>query len=205
MKPIDITGERFGHLVAIRFDETSKPSRRKWICQCDCGKIKSIRLSHLRSGATISCGCKHYTPIHGKTGSRIYEVWVQMKQRCSNPHSSHYYAYGQREITVCQEWSKDFRNFYSWSIQNGYADNLTIDRINNEKGYSPDNCRWATLYTQANNRRNNKWLLVDGEKLTIAQAARKYGIDQKRLGMRIARGLSFEKAFEGQAKSGYVL
>ena len=203
MRKIDITGQRYGHLVALKEDVASPPKRRKWVCLCDCGNTKSVRFSHLRSGATTSCGCKHYVPIHGMRDSRIYGIWNAMKQRCENPKAARYGAYGGRGITVCEAWSKSFQEFYAWSTANGYTDELTIDRIDNSKGYSPDNCRWVSRIIQQNNRRINHWVVVDGNRMTLTQAARKYGVDAKRIGTRLARGWSFERAFEWKIKSGY--
>ena len=99
---------------------------------------------------------------HGFGKTRLYHIWKNMKQRCDNTNSHKYYIYGARGITVCDEWKNDFMIFYNWSMNNGYKDNLSIDRIDNEKGYNPENCRWVNNKTQANNRRNNILITYDG-------------------------------------------
>ena len=161
---IELIGKRFGRLVVIEKDSTSK--RTKWICQCDCGNIKSIQQCHLKSGATVSCGCyqkekaSEYNTTHGKTGHSLNNRWCAMKQRCYNPKCKSYKNYGARGITVCDEWLNDFDSFYNWSIENGYQEDLELDRIDNDKGYSPDNCRWVKAVTNNHNRRNTA--MIDG-------------------------------------------
>lgn len=153
---LDLTNKRFGRLVALERDISSK--RTKWICKCDCGNIKSVQVAHLRSGATISCGCYHkeinkkVQTIHGMTRSSLHNRWKAIKQRCLNENSKSYKNYGGRGIKVCHEWL-EFENFYKWSIENGYDKKLQLDRIDNNKGYSPDNCRWAKPIINNHNRR----------------------------------------------------
>lgn len=157
-------GKRFGRLVVIERDFTSK--RTKWICECDCGNIKSIQQCHLKSGATTSCGCyqkekaKEYNTIHGETRSSLHNRWKAIKQRCYNLNCKAYKNYGARGITVCDEWLNDFNNFYNWAIENGYQENLELDRIDNNKGYSPNNCRWVETIINNHNRRNTA--TIDG-------------------------------------------
>lgn len=200
----DLTGKRFGRLVVIGRDQNDKNGNARWTCICDCGRTSVSYGSQLRNGRTQSCGClhrervaqlsQHYRLTHGASSTRLYRSWRKMIERCVNEHCASYKYYGARGISVCAEWN-DFTNFQEWAIHNGYSDELTIDRIDTEKGYSPDNCRWATITEQANNKRNNHFLAYDGETLTIAQWERRTGIPQHLILQRIDRDMwSVERA-----------
>lgn len=191
-KAEDLTGCRFGRLVVERRDQTHKKAAY-WICRCDCGNRTTVQACHLRSGATKSCGCLHYEngkrttwKIHGASGSRLYKKWQSMKQRCLNPNNSRYSDWGGRGITVCDEWLK-FEPFQDWALANGYRDDLTIDRIDNNGPYAPSNCRWATRAEQGNNRRNNVMLTHNGKTQTVAQWAEETGMSEMALRSRIKK------------------
>lgn len=162
-KLIDLTGQRFGRLTVIERAGSDNFGEATWICKCDCGVKKEIRGKDLRSGHTRSCGCLCIEASitretkHGGKGTRLYNVWKTMKDRCHNQNSKNFEDYGGRGITVCDEWKHDFAAFRDWALANGYAEGLTIDRKDNDKGYSPENCRWATYSQQRKNQRPRRW------------------------------------------------
>ena len=210
-KPIDIAGQRFGRLVAIAIDkEKSTVGRIFWHCVCDCGGSKSVIVSSLRRGATRSCGCLHYETAtangyrpktHGLSHHRIYKIWTGMIERCENPNNDAYVRYGGRGIDVCSEWRDSFMRFYEWAIGSGYADGLTIDRVDNDKGYSSDNCRWATYREQANNMRTNLLLTHKGNTHTLSEWSEISGVKPSTIRKRVVElGWSIEDAIFINAK-----
>lgn len=162
-KLIDLTGQRFGRLVVIERIGLNKNKKATWLCRCDCGNEIVAISNSLRTGNTTSCGCAqrdiaremHQTHNCSRQ-TRLYRIWIAMKQRCYYHRSNHYKDYGGRGITICDEWLHDFVAFRDWAMSHGYADDLSIDRIDNDKGYNPDNCRWATMKEQRHNRRDSK-------------------------------------------------
>lgn len=149
----DLTGMRFGKLTAIRYIKTGNSV--KWVCRCDCGNEVISYGYDLHRGRTVSCGCKKKR--HNGRYSRLYSIWQSMKKRCSNENHKFYKYYGGKGISVCSEWKKDFTAFRDWALQNGYADNLSIDRINSEKDYSPDNCQWITISENTRKADKERW------------------------------------------------
>lgn len=155
MRAEDLTDKVFGELKVISKAGVTKSKKTLWKCKCLlCGEITYVVTGHLKSGHTTTCGCtkiKH-NHSHGKD-RRLYSIWVDMRRRCNNPDNECYSYYGERGIKVCEEWDCDFIPFMKWSYEHGYSKDLTIDRIDNYKGYSPDNCRWVT---RADNNRNKR-------------------------------------------------
>lgn len=140
----DLSGQRFSHLSVIDFAGIGKNGHALWRCLCDCGTEKVIVGHKLTEGEAKSCGCMHYKYGHGKTETRLYHIWRTMKARCLSKTSNKYKNYGGRGIKVCDEWRDNFQCFYDWSMANGYTDELTIDRIDVDGNYQPDNCQWIT-------------------------------------------------------------
>lgn len=200
----DLTGQRFGRWTVRCRDYSRGQKQRKayWICDCDCGNTKSIRGTALVCGNSKSCGCfriengKNINLKHGDTGSRLYETWNNMKDRCFNTRHKFYHDYGGRGITVCNEWKNSYEEFKKWALANGYADNLTIDRVNVDGDYEPNNCRWTTMKVQSNNRRSNSFLEYDGKRLTYSQWEEALGLRKRILTGRVKRGMDIEEAFE---------
>lgn len=160
-KLIDLTGQQFGWLTVVARAENIG-RQTAWLCKCDCGNMKIAQGWNLKSGQTASCGCKNKerprteSITHGQSYTRLYTIWIGMKQRCHYHKHMHFKHYGGRGIVVCEEWKDNFEAFHDWAIQNGYSESLTIDRINVDGNYEPSNCRWATYSEQNKNRRNSK-------------------------------------------------
>ena len=203
-KTIDLTGKKFTKLRVIKRGEPRGVSGDVcWLCECECGNIKNISGKSLRTGKTKSCGCLHknnFEPTHGKSDTRLYKIWVGMKMRCHNPNNTSYKNYGARGIKVCKEWLCDFENFYKWSMNNGYDDTLSIDRMNVNEDYSPSNCRWATRLEQNNNSRHNTYLIFNGESKTIKQWSLITGIKETTIISRLQYGWSIEDSLTKQVQ-----
>lgn len=155
---IDLVGSTFGRLTVLGAAPRARNGKARWACRCACGKSAVSVGTNLRSGHTASCGCvkrervSRANKTHGLAGTRPYKIWSGMHQRCHNPKSNSYHYYGARGISVCEEWGT-FEGFLRWLETSGYADDLSIDRVNNDGDYEPSNCRWATPLEQAHNRR----------------------------------------------------
>lgn len=178
---------------------------KKWDCLCDCGNTISVRTSALTCksrGNIRSCGCvrmQHMVETrikHKGSNTRLYKIWLGMKKRCYNTSSKAYKNYGGRGICVCNEWLNDFESFRTWSLCNGYTSELSIDRIDVNGNYCPENCRWINDCAQANNRRNNHLLEYNGEVKTVATWAEEYELNYHTLFSRLDRGWSVEEALK---------
>jgi len=163
----DLTNQEYGFLTALYVDECkTTPHHTYWVCQCICGKTRSLQTYQLTSGRVTSCGCQNpRTKLHaiGKNRKRIYSVYSSMIARCHNSKSISYRYYGEKGISVCDEWKNSFESFVAWAENNGYNDSLSIDRIDNSKGYSPSNCRWIPLSEQSNNKSTTVSISHNGE------------------------------------------
>lgn len=201
-KIIDLTGKRFGKLTVIKKHNQDKWGGWNWLCMCDCGNETVVSGGHLRGLKTKSCGCsrketKNFT--HKMTGSRLYKVWHAMKSRCYYEKSEMFKHYGGRGIMVCDEWKNSFISFYDWSIKNGYDENAergqcTIDRIDVNGNYEPNNCRWATIKQQANNTRRNHLIKYNGKTQTVSQWANELGVEPDSIFNRLQKGFTEEEA-----------
>lgn len=212
VKAIDISGQRFGRLIAIRPDNSKRPAkstRLYWLCKCDCGNYTVTSGVDLRKGKVRSCGCLHDELTsqrfykHGQSGTKLNMVWLSMKQRCGNPHSKDFPNYGCRGIKVCRQWLNSFQSFYDWAMANGYHEGLSIDRINVDGNYEPQNCRWVSMKTQANNERKNHIISFKGETHTLSEWAEITGQTQSTLSARINNyGWPLERALTVKPKKG---
>ena len=200
MKKLDLTGLKFGRLLVLNRKPLSEKGNVMWLCKCDCGKETVVSSYNLRSGRISSCGClrneislmrlQSKRPLkHGLRKSRLYGVWFSMNNRCDNPKCKAYKDYGGRGIKVCDEWKKSVNNFYCWAMNNGYKEGLTIDRINNDGNYEPDNCRWSTPKEQNVNKRNT--IKLSG--VSLKELSDKYNIPYYKLKYRYNLGWNLQQ------------
>ncbi|GAK09592.1 hypothetical protein [Geomicrobium sp. JCM 19038] len=201
----DLTGKRFGKLIVLRITDKRMGRSVCWECRCDCGNIIVTGSHLLKSGNTKSCG--HHNNgknngnyEHGLFDQNLYKRWQGMKTRCYNSKTSQYKDYGGRGIIICDEWLNDFKSFYRWAIDNGYKENLQIDRIDNDGNYEPSNCRWVTLKQNSNKRRSSHYVTIDNETKTIADWCLIYKISNNVVRVRISRGWNEEKAITTPVK-----
>lgn len=211
-KKINLIGQKFGRLTVIAEAPNivlkNGRSYAAWLCKCECGNEKVVRTNALRQGGTSSCGCLakdvHSKTIskairastkHGDFGTPLYRIWAAMKRRCNNPHSAFYELYGGRGIKVCSEWD-EYLPFKEWALNNGYKKGITIDRINCNGNYCPDNCRWISIQEQQRNRRNNRHYEYKGVSYTVKEIADMVGLKPRTIQGRIERGWSVEQVIE---------
>ena len=203
----NLVGKQFTYLTVLSRDTNPKYNRVMWKCACKCGNIITVAGNDLKRkyGATKSCGCRKHESQnvkHGMRHTRIYAIWSGICRRCYNPNVKEYKNYGGRGITVCDEWRHDFAAFYKWASENGYTDTLTIERIDNNGNYSPDNCKWVTLSDQANNRRNTLYLEHEGQTKSLKDWSEQFGVDRKLAYQRYwrsihkGRSISFDELFK---------
>ena len=206
-------GKRFGYVEVLDITNERKNGYVVYKCKCHkCNKIVNKTLEHLiqrykKGYRNMTCGCFDYKHNHlykdGLSNTRLKYIYNDMKQRCYKKSNPAYKNYGGRGIRICDEWLNDFKEFYRWSLNNGYKENLTIDRINNNDDYKPSNCRWATMLEQIRNRRNTVILTYKNETKTIKEWAQNYNIELSTLRTRIKRGWDIERALNEKTHSNY--
>ena len=200
-KKMDLTGKRFGDWTVL-YEVQSPCNSRKWMCRCVCGNERAVYQTNLIRGLSTGCRCRTSKEtavrmtIHGKTGTRLYVVWCDMRRRCYDEESSSYSNYGGRGITVCDEWLGDggFMRFHSWAYSHGYDENApkgecTLERIDNNGNYSPDNCCWTSLKRQAQNKRNTH-IVTFGKQQSLSDFCEEYGVSRTLASERLQRGWS---------------
>lgn len=192
-RAVDITGHRFSRLVVLERAPNLSAKNTRWLCLCDCGATTIVQGGALKNGVQQSCGCLHMELIttHGQDGSRSYLAWSAMKSRCLNPKTKSYPGYGGRGITVCDAWLL-FKNFYA--DMGDAPDGMSLDRRDNDLGYSPDNCRWTSVEVQNNNRRGLRILSYDGREQSLARWAKEFNMTPMSLKSRFNLGWDVAKA-----------
>lgn len=199
--PKDMSGKKFGRLTAVEYSHSDKYGKAFWLCLCDCGNTAIVSGDKLRREKTKSCGClqaeKRRMGIHrthGLSETRLYSIWCNMKARCNNPKVDSFKYYGAKGITVCDSWRK-FENFFKWANETGYNDGLTIERIDVNGDYKPENCKWIKPEEQSLNKTNSHHLTISGNKKTIKEWSSESGIKYDTIERRInAYGWSAESA-----------
>lgn len=204
-KFLDLTGERYGRLVVLEYVGRAKSKTSLWRCRCDCGNETTVRASNLRNGHTKSCGCgeienklqfgNRSVRKHQESYTRLYRVWLGMKNRCNNRKDDHWPLYGARGISVSDEWVKDYEAFRDWALANSYDDSLTIDRIDPNGNYEPLNCRWVSVADQQRNKRNNRYYTYKGKTQLIPAWAAEFGVTDSTIRSRIRRGANPNDVF----------
>lgn len=196
MKLIDITGQKFGTYTAIE-RVGSKRGNAAWLCKCDCGKEKVMAQNYLkyREEHGKGCCCNWYKPKHHESQTRLYKIYIGMKRRCYGEYDKRYDRYGGRGIVICDEWLGEygFVNFRDWSYQNGYKEDLTIDRKDNDGNYEPSNCQWVTMQEQNRNTSRNIHITYKDVTLTATEWGNKLGINPQVVIHRYKQGLSAEE------------
>jgi hypothetical protein len=200
MKIKDLTGQKFNMLTVIGLSYT-KDGKSFWHCLCECGKETVVRGRYLQIGKTKSCGCLKgkRRPKHGKSCTRMYRIWSGMKVRTNPNNRGKYPSYSGRGITHCKEWDQ-FEPFYKWAMENGYSDNMSIDRIDVNGNYEPSNCRWVTMMVQGRNKRNNHLIEIGDNRITASELTEITKFGKSCMAARIRRGYSGDKLLKEKRK-----
>lgn len=199
----DLTGSKFGRWTVLSKNGKTENGFILYKCRCECGRIKTVQANTLTSGKSTSCGCRAIEVTvkrnlkHGLSYHPLYHVIADMIQRCHNPNDKGYSGYGARGITVCDEWRYKKDTFIKWALNNGYAPGLQIDRIDNDKGYYPDNCRFVQPVENSNNKRNTLKTTLFGKIKSCYEIAKEYGLSQDLVRTRIHKGLKDSELIKG--------
>jgi len=187
----ELSGQRFGRLVVLAY-----AGDRQWHCQCDCGRPSTAKAHHLVSGDTQSCGCRRASLLlkHGLSRTPEYKIWQGAIRRCNNPAMPHYHRYGGRGIAVCDRWRESFENFLA-DMGPRPTPLHTLDRVDGDGPYAPENCRWATRKEQAQNTSRSRFVCIDGMVMTVSQACDRLGLNYGTVSKRLSRGMSVDRAF----------
>lgn len=196
---IDRVGKRYNKLTVVEQAGFSDRREKLWKCQCDCGNYTIVKGGNLTSGAVKSCGCLRKTTKptlkHNSSHTKLYRKWASIKRRCYTQSSKDYANYGGRGIKMCDEWKNSFECFRDWALNNGYSDELTIERIDFNKDYCPDNCTWIPFNKQQENRRYCRYITYKGETRTLTDWCKRLGLSYKQVHNRMNKlGWSFEKS-----------
>lgn len=194
MKALELTGKRFGNITVIRRADNTKDGKTQWLCRCDCGKEWVVQAGNLKRIKTCrECSFKKPYKKHGDYGTRLYNIYMGMRNRCENDNNANYSHYGGRGITVCSEW-QNYNIFKEWALANGYDDTKSIERIDVDGNYEPDNCTWIEMREQCHNKRGSIKFTLNGKTQDLALWAREYGVNYFTLYSRIRRGIPLETA-----------
>ena len=191
----NLLGQRFGRLTVIALEDNVKSGSARWRCRCDCGNEISVRSNNLTGCGVRSCGClaKHNALKHGDSKTRLYNIWYGIIRRTEDSSRKEYKDYGGRGIKMCSEWRQSYEVFREWALANGYTDEHSIDRVENDGDYTPDNCRWAERIEQANNRTDTHYLTKDGITKPATVWAKELGVPYMRIKKRIRLGWPDER------------
>ena len=198
----DLTGIRIGRLTVIHAESTDKKGRIQWLCACECGNTTTVAAASLcrRFRPTVSCGClnrerSRENAKHSMAGKPPYLVWRNLRARCGNPKHPQYRHYGGRGISVCSAWADSFEAVWA-DMGSAYRPGQYLDRVDNAGNYEPGNCRWVSAKVSTENRRNAIRVVVDGETMNLAEAARRHGVDYSLVFRRIKRGVPMARLFD---------
>lgn len=200
-KYIDITGQKFNKLTVLSKVQNLSSKKARWLCKCDCGNFTEVSGDNLRNGSVKSCGClvvynNKQRATHRKSNIRLYNIWRNMKARCNNSNNPSYKNYGGRGIKIYEKWA-DFEIFYDWAINNGYKEYLTLDRIDVNGNYEPNNCRWITLTEQSYNKRYNIYFYIDDKMKCLAELCKERNLKYTTIYRRVTiNNMPIEEAIE---------